>query len=249
MNRYLYLIVFFIVISNGIFSQQRYITVSGTVYDLSGRRPIDAVAVISTSGNGAITDSLGHYSINVKATDSIWFSMIGKTTIKYPVDTIKNTNAFDIMVHIRYTDLPPVKVRNKNYKLDSIENRQYYAKYFDFKKPSIQLNKDAMGFGPSGYTVGFDLDEIINMFRFRRNRNMEALQQRLIEQEQDKYIDHRFSKLFVRKITKLESPELEVFMQRYRPQYTFLVMLNDLEFGYYIEKCFDEYKLWKNSSH
>jgi hypothetical protein len=74
------------------------------------------------------------------------------------------------------------------------------------------------------------------------------LQQRLIEQEQDKYIDHRFSKLFVHKITKLESPELEAFMQRYRPNYSFLMMLNDLEFGYYIEKCYDQYKEWKSSS-
>ena len=249
MNRFLFLVIVFIGSSSSIFSQQKYVTVSGTVYDLSGRRPIDAVAVISTSGNGTITDSLGHYSITVKPTDSIWFSMIGKTTVKYPVDTIKNLYAFDIMVHVRYTDLPEVKVRNRNYRLDSIQNRQYYAKYFNFKKPSIQLNKDAMGFSPSGYTVGLDLDEIVNMFRFRRNRNLEALQQRLIEQEQDKYIDHRFSKLFVRKITKLESPELEVFMQRYRPTYSFLVMLNDLEFGYYIEKCYDQYKLWKSSSH
>lgn len=230
------------------FSQQ-YITISGTVYDISARRPIDAVAVQSTLGKGTITDSLGHYSITVRKTDSIWFAMIGKTTIKYPVDTIKNINAFDIMVHVHYTDLPEVKVRNKDYKLDSIQNREYYAKYFNFTKPNIQLSKDNMGFGNAGYTVGFDLDAIVNMFRFRHNRNMEALQQRLIEQEQDKYIDHRFSKLFVRKITKLESPELDVFMQRYRPTYNFLLMLNELELGYYIEKCYAQYKQWKTYQH
>jgi hypothetical protein len=249
LNKHLFLFIFFIGIGSGIFSQQKYFTVSGTVYDLSGRKPIDAVAVLSTSGTGAITDSLGHYSINVSSADSIWFSMIGKTTIKYPVDTIKNINAFDIMVHIRYNDLPPVKVRNRNYRLDSIENRQEYAKYFNFKKPTIQLNKDGMGFSPSGYTVGLDLDAIINMFRFRHNRNLEAFQQRLIEQEQDKYIDHRFTKLFVHKITKLESPELDAFMQRYRPQYGFLVMLNDLEFGYYIEQCYKQYEAWKDAPH
>jgi hypothetical protein len=247
LNKNLFSLIIFISISGSIFSQQKSFTVSGTVYDLSGRRPIEAVAVISSAGNGAITDSLGHYSINVQSTDSIWFSMIGKNTVKYPVDTISDVNAFNIMVHLRYADLPPVHVRNKNYKLDSIENRDNYAKYFDYKKPTIQLNKGATGFGTNGYTVGLDLDAIINMFRFRRNKNMQALQQRLIEQEQDKYIDHRFSKLFVRKITQLESPELDIFMQRYRPQYEFMVMLNDLELGFYIEKCYEQYK--NESSH
>jgi hypothetical protein len=40
----------------------QYITISGTVYDITARRPLEAVGVISTSGRGAITDSLGKYS-------------------------------------------------------------------------------------------------------------------------------------------------------------------------------------------
>jgi hypothetical protein len=68
------------------------INISGTVYDISARRPLEAVAVLSTSGKGAITDSLGRYFIRVPIKDSIWFSMIGKNTMKYPVDTISNTH-------------------------------------------------------------------------------------------------------------------------------------------------------------
>ena len=66
-----------------------------------------------------------------------------------------------------------------------------------------------------------------------------------MEQEQDKYIDHRFSKPFVRKVTHLQSPELENFMRAYRPTYELCQMFNDLELGYYIEKCYDQYKLNK----
>ena len=68
------------------------------------------------------------------------------------------------------------------------------------------------------------------------------MQKRLIQQEQDKYIDHRFSKQFVRKITKLQPPELDSFMIHYRPEYGFLQTVNDLELGYYIEKSFEHYK-------
>jgi hypothetical protein len=90
--------------------------------------------------------------------------------------------------------------------------------------------------------IGFDLDEIINMFRFKRNKSLASLQQRLLQQEEDKYIDHRFSMAFVRKVTKLNSPELEEFMKEYRPDYEIVQRMNDLELGYFIEKNFEEYR-------
>ena len=140
--------------------------------------------------------------------------------------------------------LPEVKVRNKNYKLDSIQNRKDYQKYFDFKKPGIALSRN-YGYNPGGVTVGLDLNEFINMFRFKRNRNLQYLQDRLLQQEQDKYVNYRFSKLLVRKITKLQSPEIDSFMKQYRPSYEGLQFLNDLEFAYYIEQSFEQYKVNK----
>jgi hypothetical protein len=226
--------------------QTAFVAVNGTVYDITARRPLEAVAVLSSSGRGTITDSLGHYSLVVRSTDSIWFAMLGKTTMKYAIDTIKNLNSFDISILLRANDLPEVKVRNKSYKLDSLQNRQDYAKYFNFRKPGIKLTTDHT-YNPGGVSAGLDLDEIINMFRFKYNKRMYALQQRLIQQEQDKYIDHRFTKLFVRKITKLSSPELDTFMVHYRPTYEFLQNVNDLELGFFIEKCFENYKLDKRN--
>lgn len=248
MAKRLYFLLLFFLLSEFIIAQQKttspFVTISGTVYDISARRPLEAVAVISTSGRGTLTDSTGRYSLTIRSDDSIYFKLLNKETVKYPVDTIKNTSAFDIMIHVYAQSLPDVKVRNSNYRLDSIQNRKDYGKYFDFKKPGIRLSNNP-GYNPGGVTVGLDLDELINMFRFKRNRSLEALQKRLIQQEQDKYIDHRYSKQFVRKITKLQSPELENFMRIYRPSFEMCQMFNDLELGYYIEKCYDQYKLDK----
>lgn len=245
------LLFFFLLIHFFAVAQQKkptFITVSGGVYDITARQPIEAVAVLSTSGNGTLTDSLGKYTITVKSSDSIWFSMLGKSTMKYAVDTISNTDQFDIMIHVRVGDLPEVKVRSKNYKLDSIENRREYAKVFNFRKPTITMleNKNYI---PNGVCVGFDLQEIINMFRFKRNRSLAAMQKRLIQQEQDKYIDYRFNKNFVRKLTKLQPPELDKFMNECRPDYEILKTLNDLEFGYLIQKNFNLYKAKHRSIH
>jgi predicted transport protein len=218
-----------------------YITISGTVYDVTARNPIEAVTVISSHGNGTITDSFGRYFITVRQSDSIWFSMLGKSTNKFPVDTIKNTEAFDVMLHVRVADLPEVRIRSKNYRLDSLENRREYAKIFNFKKPTISLLNNR-NYTPGAVTVGLDLQEFINMFRFKHNRSIAALQKRLLQQEQDKYIDYRFNKNFVRKLTKLQQPELDSFMNKYRPDYNFLLTLNDIEFGYFIQRDFEEYK-------
>lgn len=247
MRKRLHITIYLALICSLVFVQQlnaQNVVIKGRVFDISARRPLEAVAVISTSGRGAITDSLGRYEIRVSLKDSIWFSMIGKSTMKYPVDTISNTEAFDVMIHVRSFDLPEVKVRNSYYKLDSIQNRKDYAKIFDFKKPGLRLSENP-GYNPGGVSVGFDLDEIINMFRFKRNKSLASLQQRLLQQEEDKYIDHRFSMAFVRKITKLTSPELEEFMKEYRPDYEMVQRMNELELGYFIEHNYAEYKAKK----
>jgi hypothetical protein len=96
--------------------------------------------------------------------------------------------------------------------------------------------------GPSGLTIGLDLVEIINMFRVKRNRNLQFLQTRLLKQEQEKYVQYRFTKRFVIKLTRLEGEELDRFMNYCRPSYEVLGLLNDLELGYYIEKKYQAFK-------
>lgn len=205
------------------------------VYDSSRNYPLEAVSVISTSGKGTVTNSEGFYQIEVNENDSIWFSYLNKPTVKFPVLKIINPLGFDISLQVNVPTLKEVKIRPKNYKQDSIQNRVDYAKIFNYQKP--KLKPTVIGAG-----VGFDLDEIINMFRFKRNRSMASFQKRLLLDEQDKYIDHRFNKAVVRRLTMLESPELDSFMQLYRPSYTFTKMAGDYEFFYYIRTAFFRFK-------
>ena len=56
-------------------------------------------------------------------------------------------------------NLPEVKIAPRNYRKDSIENREVYAKIFDFSKPGISVVSTDGG-------VGLGLTELINIFRF-----------------------------------------------------------------------------------
>ncbi len=233
------IIIFFLCFA--IKSNAQSITVSGNVFDISGRRPIESV-IVSSGQNQTTTDSLGRYIITVKSKDSLWFSLFGKNTQKFPVDTVSDPHNFNIMIHVPGYDLPEVRVRNSYYRLDSIQNRNDYAKYFNYQPPGLRLSNNQQLFGSGGLTVGLDLNEIINMFRFHRNRNLQFLQKRLVSQERDKYVDYRFTKRFVQKLTHLEGASLTNFMAFSRPSYDLLGVLNDLELGLYIQKKYSEYK-------
>ncbi|HEX5150318.1 MAG TPA: hypothetical protein VFW07_02655 [Parafilimonas sp.] len=217
--------------------------ISGTISDYFSKKPLDAVTIQTTSGRHAISDSLGRYVISVNRNDSIWFSYLNKQTMKYVVDTITHPQNFDIALYVDARWLPEVRVQTKDYKLDSIENRQTYAKAFNYRKPGLRFsqNPTTSSYVPGSVTAALDLDEIINAFRFKRNRQLAAFQQRLIQDEQDKYIDHRYTKYLGKKLTGLNGKELDDFMNFYRPSYEQVLMMNDLELGYYIEQCYSNY--------
>lgn len=205
--------------------------VKGTVYDRTQRNPLEGVSVLSTSGKGTSTDSLGNYSLKLSPNDSIYFSYQGKPTAKYLVKSIDRSWEFNMSLQVSTNMLPTVTVRSRSYHMDSLENRQEYAKAFGFHKPN-PLKTVNMSNG----TVGMDPNTIINMFAFKENHHMKAFKERLEDDEQQKYINHRFTKTIVKKLTGLESADLDTFMVRYRPSYMFAQSSNDVELYEYIQK-------------
>lgn len=238
--RNFYILIFFTALAicpSSLVRGQATYKVSGYVYDSSRNYPLEAVSVISTSGKGTVTNADGRYQIDVSESDSIWFSYLGKPTKKFPVLKIANILEFDISLQVSIPTLKEVKIKPRNYKLDSIQNRKDYAKVFNYQKPKLKVVTPQYGVG-----AGFDLDEIINMFRFKRNRSMASFQKRLLQEEQDKFIDHRFNKALVRRLTLLTGTALDSFMYLYRPSYTFTKMAGEYEFQYYIKEAFYRFK-------
>lgn len=226
-----------LLIAASFLAQSQTYLIKGVVYDSSRNFPLELVSVIATSGNGTVTNAEGYYEIRVTEKDSIWFSYLNKPTIKFPVLKISNPMQFDISLQVSVPILKEVKVFPRNYKLDSIRNRQEYAKVFNYQKPGLKLVTPQYGAG-----VGFDVNELINVFRFRRNKSMLSFQQRLLLEEQEKFIDYRFNKALVRRLTLLDGAELDRFMQLYRPSYLFTKYSGDYEFRYYIKQSLYRYK-------
>ncbi len=214
--------------------------ITGTVYDVTKVNYVSHVRVESSSGNVTTTDSLGKYEIEVFENDSLTFFYNNKPTQKFSVAQVINPNQFDISIHIqingKYKTMKEVTVFSKSYTLDSIENRITYRDIYNFTKPGVSST-----ISPDG-VAGADLNELINMFRFRRNKRMLAFQKRLEEQEEEKYIHYRFSKTIVKRITGLRSPILEQFMNIYNPGFEFLKNADELIFTKYVIASYKEFK-------
>jgi len=164
----------------------------------------------------------------------------GKSTVKFPVKTIANYNAFDISLRVRvnakYKLLQGVTIFADAYHRDSAENRLEYAKIFNFEKPGISST-----YTP-GEPAGLNLDDLIGMFSFRKKKENIAFQKRLIEDEQDRYVNYRFNSKIINRITGLSGDTLVKYKKIYRPSYEFVVGSSLTQFYEYILQTSYEFK-------
>lgn len=209
------------------------LTISGTVFDSSKIIPVKGVVIKSSTGIMTVTDSTGHYNIVATDKDSLTFIYLNKPTARFAVKKIEDIGNFDISLHItvleKFKTLKEVRVFSKSFREDSITNRNEYSKYFNFQKPGISTTSSEYGGG-----AGLDLDEFINIFRFKRNKRLKYMQNRVLEQEQENYINYRFNKSTVKRITHLDGENLKSFMLTYRPDFVFTQTSSTVTFYQYI---------------
>ncbi|MEO7523830.1 MAG: hypothetical protein ABIT58_07030 [Ferruginibacter sp.] len=225
---------------------QAQLTVSGTVYDSSKINYVENVRVVSTAGLFTLTDSMGRYHIVSAENDSLFFFYNNKPTQKFAVRSISDPSHFDISLRInirgKYSVLKEVIIYSKSYRQDSLENRQENADIYDYTRPGLSTSVT-----PGG-GAGADINELINIFRFKRNKRLKAFQQRLETQEQEKYVNYRFNKMNVKRITGLQGQLLDTFLVWYRPDYEFARNSNEINFNEYVLQAFYQFQKLKPAS-
>jgi hypothetical protein len=69
-----------------------------------------------------------------------------------------------------------------------------------------------------------------------------------LNEEREKFIDHRFSKALVLRLTGLVGAARDSFMIRCRPSYEFCLFAGEYDFQHYIKQCYEAYKLQKSDA-
>ncbi|MFT3855933.1 MAG: carboxypeptidase-like regulatory domain-containing protein [Ilumatobacteraceae bacterium] len=196
------------------------VSIEGTVYDKSLNNPITEVNVFTSRGVHAVTDSLGHYRITAAQNDTLFFSYLGKQTNGFPVRDIHYTIGFDVSMDVVVrASLPAVLVTHNSYQQDSLENRKLWEKTFDYQKDAGVRSFRMMPMKGMHPGVGLDFDMFFNKSARKSN---EVVQKWLISEENENYIDHRWNKRLVARITGLDSAQLRQFMTAYRPTKEYL---------------------------
>lgn len=225
-RKILHITLFLLLASSGKAICQVWLT--GKVYDSTRMVSIPFVKVTSKKGLITYTDSIGRYGLSIDKLDSISFTYKGKSTSFFPVSTIRYPAGFDIALQVtvqdRYQTLKEVVVIAKSYRQDSAENRERYNKIFNFENGGVQLTSSG----------NIDPNSLIGLFKFRKNKTMRSFRNRLIEEEQQKFINSRFTKGLVRQITALPEKDIERFMLLWRPPYELVAFSEEYQFHQYI---------------
>ncbi|MFI5157397.1 MAG: hypothetical protein ACHQF4_00940 [Sphingobacteriales bacterium] len=228
--------------STSIFAQQ----LNGVVLDKLSRKPVE-YATILTGQYVTSTSIEGKFSLyNMRFNDTLRVTCVGYVPYTY---TVYNIHTDTIYIEPALIQLEDVHIRTRNYIDDSLSLRKEFAKSFNYKKPALRdLLKNDLPYTAtdhgSAYTDtnigGLNLLTIANLFG--RNKTQEArLQKQLQEDEEAKYVDHRFSKSKVEVITHMQGDSLQDFIDAYRPTITGLKQMTDYDVLMYIKTSYAEF--------
>lgn len=193
---------------------QQFLT--GKVFKKNSTETLLSVSIHNiTQQRYDLSDEDGSYKIQAMPGDHIAFSSVGYRADTLTVTASLLTAACPIYLDIRPQTLQAVRVGEfSNYQLDSMDRRKEYAWVYDHDN-TPKVAKDRQGADGVGVTL--------NIFRNSSTSAKQRihLEKRLEKEEEDYYVDSRYNKDYVTKITHLKGDSLKLFMQRYRPSYEY----------------------------
>ena len=228
----------------------------GTIKDKYSGNYLAGVS-ISVASQITYSDADGKFSLSkIKLGDTLTFSSVGYqefTQIVYQVNS-----DLDIYMKPKTILLDEVKISVlRNYKADSLKFRDGFAKTFNYNKPKLKdifIAKNYFSNVPKPYyqannstasLVSIDVLSVISLLG-KNNTPQSKLQKTLIKEEEQRYIDHTFSKGMIQNSTGLEGDSLQTFMRLYRPNVDTARNMSEYDMIMYIKNSYHEYSDKKN---
>jgi hypothetical protein len=231
--RYITYLLLFVLPGFSGFAQQ---SLSGKVQNKASLDVLTSVNIYNkTQRKHKLSDEKGLYKIAAQPGDTVIFSCVG-----YHMDTISVTAAmlgteFPVLLDLRSVSLQAVTVGSlSNYELDSLERRQIYD-WIYAQEPQPVIERQRQGDG-----VGVELNVIPHGSSEVRQRLQ--LKKRILREEEQHYVDFRFSPDYISRLTHLQGDSLEQFAAHYRPTYDFCRKATNLDILVYINDSFKKFK-------
>ena len=201
----------------------------GKVYDGHTQEALENVSIFNvTRQETFLTDSTGLFQLQVKQGDLIEFQKMGYRIARVRITNAQELPYYSIGMTLGPLELEEVFVKGKNYRVDSIIDRETYKWALDHYQLEginvIQHPFDALS---------------------KRNRQIWAFQKHFQFFEREKYVDFVFNDIIIKKLTEVDSAHLEDFKRAYRPTYDQIQSWNEYEFFEYIKMAGEDYIMQK----
>jgi hypothetical protein len=218
------------------FGQQQ---LSGKVIGKGSSEILVGVNVVNLNGRRyTSSDTAGLYTISASPRDTIIFSSAGYLPDTAYVASYMLSESYLVALSPNIAALQSVDVLEMGkYREDSIKRREEYGWLLNAKHPVKLMNEKRAADGP-----GFSFSPL--GFFSNREKQKRHLKKRLKQEEEDYYVDYKFSSSRVSLLTGLKGDSLRIFMIRCRPSYAFCRNASNQDMFLYIN---DKLVLFKTS--
>lgn len=214
---------------------QQFLT--GKIYGRGSGDTLISVSIHNiTTQRYDLSDEDGSYRIQVSPGDHVAFSSVGYKTDTLTITASILTADYPIYLEIRPQTLKAVRVGEfSNYQLDSLDRHKEYSWVYDhYNTPRVDHDRKGDG-------VGVEMNIFRNTSTSAKQR--ERLEKRLQKEEQEYYVDFRYNKDYVSRITHFKGDSLKAFMKKYRPSYDYCRKAAAVDILVYINDCYKLYMM------
>jgi hypothetical protein len=230
-----YIFYFFVLLWGGGLTANAQQFLTGKVYVKGSSDTLISVSIHNiTTQRYDLSDEDGSYRIQAAPGDHIAFSSVGHKTDTVTVTASDLTASYPVYLEIKPQTLQAVRVGEfNNYQLDSMDRRKEYGWVYDHGNER-RFEQERKGDG-----VGVSMNIFRNTSTAAKQR--ERLEKRLLREEQDYYVDFRYNRDYVAKITHLQGDSLKSFMKKYRPSFEYCRKAATVDILVYINDCYKQF--------
>lgn len=198
-------------------------------------------AVVKSSVATSVSDLHGQFSIKINKTDTLRVSLQGHDLFQHAVNEASTTI---IIALNRNMQLQEVTISAQKDRIaDSLATRKEFSKSFSLAAPKfgdIVQVQTAPGLIPvAGVTI--IPSQLIKAIAYKGSKEYK-FKKRLIQDDNDKYVDSRFNKALVIQLTRFSGDSLVNFMNQYRPTAIAIKKMTAYDLRTYIKKSAIAYK-------
>lgn len=212
--------VILVCLSSGLFAQE----FKGIVYELGSDAPLQGVAIQNVSNQETIKSSeLGYFSIPASISDLIIFAYPG-----YRKDTLVVTALSLKRVYLTPVDAPNLL---KEVEITALSDAA-------LEKAIADAETKAKAGGATGTGVWISPSRLLG----KEAKETRRLHDVLVHEQNTRAIFARFTAERIQELTPLSGRDLDLFMIKYKPSYTFITGADEQALNVYIMDAYASFK-------